>query len=95
MHFDQFNAVKKENKCISLLLTSFSGVSHNAHFQAKTIAKSIPFFFFFFFFFFLNILVYSCRPNTHLPNPINAFSVTAHAHLIFEKLLASCIRWFI
>ena len=44
MHFDQFNAVKKEKKCISLPLTPFSGLSHNAHFQTKTIDKSIAFF---------------------------------------------------
>ena len=32
---------------------------------------------------------------TYLPNATNGFSVTAHAQLIFEKLLASCIRRFI
>ena len=55
----------------------FSGLSHHAHFQTKTIDKTIAFFF-------SNILVYNCRPNTHLPIPINEFSVTAHAQLIFE-----------
>ena len=47
MHFDQFNAVKKKqkkkNNCISLPLTHFQG-SHHAHFQTKTIDKSIAFF---------------------------------------------------
>ena len=77
----------KMKNCISLPLTPFSGLSHHAHFQTKTIDKLIAFF--------PNILVYNCRPYTHASNPINEFSVTAHAQLIFEKLLASYIRWFI
>ena len=86
MHFDQFNAVK-EKKMFFFTTHPFSGLSHHAHFQTKTIDKSIAFF--------SNILAYDCRPNTHLPTSINEFSVTAHAQLIFEKLLASCIRWLI
>ena len=45
MHFDQLNADKKE-KLYSLPLTPFPALSHHAHFQTKTIDKSIAFFFF-------------------------------------------------
>ena len=86
MHFDQFIAVQKGN---------FYFFYHPPHFQhcltmhtfKRKILKSQQHF--------PNIFVYNCRPNTHLPNPTNGFSVTAHAELIFEKLLASCIRYFI
>ena len=44
MHFDQFNAVKKEKLYFSLPLTPFPALSHQAHFQTKTIDKSIAFF---------------------------------------------------
>ena len=44
MHFDQFNAVEKEKKCISLPPTPFSALSHHAHFQTKIIDKSVAFF---------------------------------------------------
>ena len=75
----------KRKNCISLPLTPFSALSHHVHFQTKNINKSIVFF--------SNILVYNnCRPNTHLPNPTNGLSATAHAQLIFEKVLAPCIR---
>ena len=43
MHFDQFNAVK-ENKLYFFTTQLFSGLSHHAHFQTKTIYKSIAFF---------------------------------------------------
>ena len=71
----------KRKKCISLPPTPFSALSHHAHFQTKNIDKSIV------FFFQINWSI--------LPNPTNGLSVTAHAQLIFEKKLASCIRWFI
>ena len=38
MHFDQFNAVKKE-KLYFFTLTPFPALSHYAHFQTKTIDK--------------------------------------------------------
>ena len=43
MHFDQFNAVKKK-KLYFFTTHLFSGLSHHAHFQTKTIDKSIAFF---------------------------------------------------
>ena len=43
MHFDQFNAVK-EKKLYFFTTHPFSGLSHHAHFQTKTIDKSIAFF---------------------------------------------------
>ena len=43
MHFDQFNAVKKK-KLYFFTTHPFSGLSHHAHFQTKTIDKSIAFF---------------------------------------------------
>ena len=86
MHVDQFNAVKKEKLYFFTThpissLVSQGTLSNENYWKVNS--------------FFSNILVYDCRPNTHLPNPTNGFSVTAHAQLIFEKLLASCIRWFI
>ena len=42
MHFDQFNAVKKK-KLYFFTTHPFSGLSHHAHFQTKTIDKSIAF----------------------------------------------------
>ena len=43
MHFDQFNAIKKK-KLYFFTTHPFSGLSHHAHFQTKTIDKSIAFF---------------------------------------------------
>ena len=43
MHSDQFNAVKKK-KLYFFTTHSFSGLSHHAHFQTKSIDKSIAFF---------------------------------------------------
>ena len=43
MHSDQFNAVKKK-KMYFFTTHPFSGLSHHAHFQTKTIDKSIAFF---------------------------------------------------
>ena len=43
MHSDQFNAVKKK-KLYFFTTHPFSGLSHHAHFQTKTIDKSIAFF---------------------------------------------------
>ena len=80
MHFDQFNAVKKE-KLYFFTTHPISSLVSPCTLSNETIDKSIIFF--------SNILVYNCRPNTHFPNPTNGFSVTAHAQLIFEKLLAS------
>ena len=43
MYSDQFNAVKKK-KLYFFTTHPFSGLSHHAHFQTKTIDKSIAFF---------------------------------------------------
>ena len=43
MHSDQLNAVKKK-KLYFFTTHPFSGLSHHAHFQTKTIDKSIAFF---------------------------------------------------
>ena len=43
MHSDQFKAVKKK-KLYFFTTHPFSGMSHHAHFQTKTIDKSIAFF---------------------------------------------------
>ena len=84
MHFDQFNAVKMEKL---YFFTIHPILPHHAHFQTKNIDNSLAFF--------SNIEFYNCQPSTHLPNDTNRFSVTVHAQLIFEKQLASSIRWFI
>ena len=89
MHFDQFNAVKK-GKIYFFTIHPISALPHKQTFKRKiSISQKL----------FSNTLVYNCRSNTHLPNPTNGFtngfSVAVHAKLIFEKLLASCLSWFI
>ena len=87
LHFDQFTAMPLKEKLYFFTIHPIFSIAslctlsnENTLISQKLLS---------------NILVYNCRPNTHLPNPTNGFSVTAHAQLSFEKLLASCIWWFI
>ena len=84
MHFDQFNAVQKENS-ISLPPTQFWALPHHANFLTKHFDKSIAFF------------KYRIVDQIHTYQILQTDIVWLRmlSWFFFEKLLASGIRCFI